>query len=93
MVRFSTRIAEFSSQPAATAEEIRIGSKTQPAREPANPPAPSCHIWLAGWPAWQPPLSPHITGEQLVPKNSEFSLNYLSEVSIFRVGFHSVTQQ
>ena len=69
MVRFSTRIAEFSSQPAATAEEIRIGSKTQPAREPATPPAPSCHIWLAGWPAWQPPLSPHITGEQLVPKN------------------------
>eukprot|EP01043_Picozoa_sp_COSAG02_P130818 COSAG02_NODE_68538_length_239_cov_1.492857_1_plen_28_part_10 len=28
MVRFSARIAEFSSQPAATAEEIRIGSKT-----------------------------------------------------------------
>ena len=28
MVRFSTRIAESSSQPAATAEEIRIGSKT-----------------------------------------------------------------
>ena len=61
--------AGFSSQPAATAEEMRIGSKTQPAREPATPPAPSCHIWLAGWPAWQPPLSPHITGEQLVPKN------------------------
>eukprot|EP01047_Picozoa_sp_COSAG01_P147723 COSAG01_NODE_80856_length_116_cov_127.411765_1_plen_27_part_10 len=27
MVRFSARIAEFSSQPASTAEEMRIGSK------------------------------------------------------------------